>query len=90
VTIPIFFPLIVSLGFDPVWFGIVFTVNTQLGLITPPLGIDLFAVTNVFKIPTRDLLRGVAPFFTILLIFLVIIIAFPQLSLWLPSQMLGK
>jgi len=90
VTIPIFFPLIVSLGFDPVWFGIVFTVNTQLGLITPPLGIDLFAVTNVFKIPTRDLLRGVAPFFAILLIFLVIIIAFPQISLWLPNMMISK
>ena len=90
VTIPIFFPLIVSLGFDPVWFGIVFTVNTQLGLITPPLGIDLFAVTNVFKIPTGDLLRGVFPFFVILLIFLVIIIAFPQISLWLPNLMIGK
>jgi C4-dicarboxylate transporter DctM subunit len=68
----------------------VFTVNTQLGLITPPLGIDLFAVTNVFKIPTNDLLRGVFPFFVILLIFLVIIIAFPQISLWLPNMMIGK
>jgi len=89
-TIPIFFPLIVSLGFDPVWFGIVFVVNTQIGLITPPMGIDLFAVRTIFDIPTGDILRGVMPFLIVELIFLAIIMAFPVISLWLPSMMLGK
>ena len=89
-TIPIFFPLIISLGFDPVWFGVVFVVNTQIGLITPPMGIDLFAVKTIFNIPTGDILRGVTPFLFFLLVFLVIIVAFPGLSLLLPNMMIGK
>jgi C4-dicarboxylate transporter DctM subunit len=89
-TIPIFFPLIVSLGFDPVWFGIMFVVNTQIGLITPPMAVDLFAVRTVFDIPSGDIIRGVTPFLLLELVFLAIIIIFPQLSLWLPSQMIGR
>jgi C4-dicarboxylate transporter DctM subunit len=89
-TIPIFFPLIESLGFDPVWFGIVFVVNTQIGLITPPMAIDLFAVRTVFNIPSGDLIRGVTPFLLLELVFLAIIIIFPQISLWLPSMMVGR
>ena len=89
-TIPIFFPLIIRLGFDPIWFGVVFVVNTQIGLITPPMGIDLFAVKTIFNIPTGDILRGTAPFLFFLLVFLAIIIAFPTLSLWLPGMMIGK
>jgi C4-dicarboxylate transporter DctM subunit len=89
-TIPIFFPLITKLGFDPIWFGIMFLVNTQIGLITPPMAIDLFAVRTVFDIPTGDIIRGVTPFFLVEIIFLVILIAFPQLTLWLPGMMLGK
>jgi C4-dicarboxylate transporter DctM subunit len=89
-TIPIFFPLIESLGFDPVWFGIVFVVNTQIGLITPPMAIDLFAVRTVFNIPSGDIIRGVTPFLLIELVFLAIIIIFPQISLWLPGMMVGR
>lgn len=89
-TIPIFFPLIISLGFDPVWFGIMFVVNTQIGLITPPMAIDLFAVRIVFDIPSGDIIRGVTPFLIIEIVFLAIIIIFPQITLWLPSMMVGK
>lgn len=89
-TIPIFFPLIISLGFDPIWFGVVFVVNTQIGLITPPMGIDLFAVKTIFNIPTGDILRGVAPFLFFLLVFLGIIVAFPIISIWLPGMMVGR
>lgn len=88
ITIPIFVPLIISLGFDPLWFGIVFVVNTQMGLISPPLGMDLFVTSVVFDIPQSELLRGVMPFFLTLLVFLAIIIAFPQISLWLPAMMI--
>ena len=89
-TIPIFIPLIKSLGFDPLWFAVVFSVNTQIGLITPPMGIDLFAVKTIFNIPTGDILRGVTPFLVFLLIFLAILVAFPTLSLWLPGMMVAR
>ena len=87
-TVPIFVPLIESLGFDPLWFGIIFVVNAQIGMITPPMGIDLFAIKTVFDIPTGDILRGVTPFLIVELFFLAVIIIFPQLSLWLPSTMI--
>jgi C4-dicarboxylate transporter DctM subunit len=87
-TIPIFVPLIISLGFDPIWFGVVFLVNTQIGLITPPMGTDLFAVKTIFDIPTMDIIRGVIPFLLFEILFLAVIVAFPQISLWLPSMMI--
>jgi C4-dicarboxylate transporter DctM subunit len=87
-TIPIFVPLIISLGFDPIWFGVVFLVNTQIGLITPPMGTDLFAVKTIFNIPTMDIIRGVIPFLLFEILFLAVIVAFPQISLWLPSMMI--
>ena len=87
ITIPLFFPVIVQLGFDPIWFGIVFVVNTQLGLITPPMALDLIAMKTVFDIPIGELVRGVMPFFITELIFLAILIAFPQISLFLPHMM---
>ena len=87
-TIPIFVPLIISLGFDPIWFGVVFLINTQIGLITPPMGTDLFAMKTVFNIPTMDIIRGVIPFLLFEILFLAVIILFPQISLWLPSMMI--
>jgi len=89
-TVPIFVPLIISLGFDPIWFGVIFCVNTQIGLITPPMGVDLFAVKTIFNIPTMDILRGVTPFLVFEIIFLAVLVAFPQISLWLPNLMVGK
>jgi C4-dicarboxylate transporter DctM subunit len=89
-TIPIFHPVIVNLGLDPIWFGIVFCVNTQIGLITPPMGIDLFAIKTVFEVSTLEILRGVMPFLLSEIAFLVLISACPSISLWLPSMMIGK
>lgn len=89
-TIPIFVPLIVSLGMDPIWFGVLFVVNTQIGLITPPMGTDLFAVKTVFDVPTVDIIRGVTPFLIVELLFLAMISAFPGISLWLPGLMVGR
>lgn len=88
-TVPIFLPLITQVGYNPLWFGVMFVINTEIGLITPPMGINLFAIKTVFNIPTGDLLKGVTPFVLIELVFLAIIIAFPQLSLWLPGTMTG-
>jgi C4-dicarboxylate transporter DctM subunit len=89
-TIPIFLPLVTALGFDPLWFGILYVTNMEMGLITPPMGINLFLVRNTFNVPTGELLKGIVPFFVMLLLFLAIIAAFPQLSLWLPSLMVGR
>jgi C4-dicarboxylate transporter DctM subunit len=89
-TVPIFVPLITQAGFDPLWFGIIFVVNAQIGMITPPMGIDLFAIKTIFDIPTGEILRGVTPFLIVELIFLAIIIIFPQISLWLPGTMMGR
>jgi C4-dicarboxylate transporter DctM subunit len=89
-TIPIFIPMITALGFDPLWFGVLFVVNMEIALITPPMGINFFLVRNTFNISSIELIKGVWPFMIVLLIFLAIMVAFPQLSLWLPGMMMGK
>jgi tripartite ATP-independent transporter DctM subunit len=88
-TVPIFVPLIIQIGYNPIWFGVVFVINTEIGLITPPMGINLFAIKTVFNISTGDLLKGVTPFLMIEIVFLAVICAFPALSLWLPGTMIG-
>jgi C4-dicarboxylate transporter DctM subunit len=88
-TIPVFLPLIESLGMDPIWFGIVFLVNTQIGLITPPMGCDLFAIRTIFDVPSKEIIRGVIPFLLVELVFLALIAAVPEISLWLPNRMMG-
>lgn len=88
-TLPIFIPAVSALGFNLVWFGVLVVVNMQIGLITPPLGLDLYIMRNTFGIPTGELLRGVTPFVIVLFIFLGILVAFPQIILWLPNMMMG-
>jgi len=61
----------------------------QIGLITPPLGLDLYIMRNTFGIPTGQLLRGVRPFVLVLLVFLALLVAFPQITVWLPNLMSG-
>lgn len=87
VTMPLFIPIITNLGFNPIWFGILVTVNIEIALITPPVGLNLFLVSGTFRTPVAKLIRSVAPFLAVLVIFLGILIAFPQISLWLPSIM---
>jgi len=89
-TIPIFLPIVSSLGYDPLWFGILFVTNMEIALITPPMGINLFLVRNTFNIQTGELLKGILPFLFVLIIFLVLMVVFPDLSLWLPSMMINR
>ena len=88
-TVPLFVPIITALGFNPIWFGVLYVVNMQIGLITPPMGLELFLMRTAFDIPVDKLLRGVFPFLIALFIFLAILIAFPTISLWLPNMMTG-
>jgi len=90
ITIPIFLPLIVSLGLNPLWFAILYEVNMEIALITPPMAINFFLVKNVFNISSSDLMEGVAPYLAMLVAFLFVLVAFPPLSTWLPGLMMGK
>lgn len=84
-TIPIFFPVIVALGFDPVWFGIVVVVVVEIGLITPPIGVNLFVIRSVVPdIPMKRIILGVVPFVVVDLFRLALIALVPALTLWLP------
>jgi C4-dicarboxylate transporter DctM subunit len=88
-TVPLFVPVIVELGFNPIWFGVLYVVNMEIGMITPPMGLELFLMRTVFDVSVGRLIRGVWPFLIALFVFLIIIIAFPQISLWLPNMMRG-
>jgi C4-dicarboxylate transporter DctM subunit len=89
VTIPIFFPLIKALGLNPIWFAVLFMVNMEVSLITPPMGINFFMVRNVFKIDSKDLFMGVVPYLVMLILFLFLLVAFPSVTTWLPGLMMG-
>ena len=87
-TVPIFFPLVTQLGFDPVWFGILIVVIVEIGLISPPVGMNLFVLSSLLpEVPTPTLFRGVIPFVLADIVRLAILIAFPAISLWLPSAL---
>ena len=84
-TVPVFFPLVVSLGFDPVWFGIIIVIVVQIGLISPPVGMNMFVVKSMLpSIKTATIFRGVAPFVVAEIVLLAIVVSFPEISLWLP------
>jgi tripartite ATP-independent transporter DctM subunit len=87
-TVPVFFPLIVHLGFDPIWFGVLIVVVVEIGLISPPVGMNLFVLNALLpQVSTPTLFRGVLPFVVADVVRLGILIAFPAISLWLPSMM---
>jgi C4-dicarboxylate transporter DctM subunit len=86
-SVPVFFPLVVSLGFDPIWFLVLVCVMVELGLITPPVAINVFVVQGVTKVPMEEVFRGILPFVVIFVIGVIILVAFPQISLWLPGTM---
>lgn len=87
-TIPLFFPIVVQLGFDPVWFGVLIVMVIQIGLVSPPVGMNLFVVNALLpKVGLRAIFSGVWPLVVAMIVALALLIAFPQLSLWLPSKM---
>jgi len=88
--VPIIFPVIIHLGFDPIWFGVIIVMTVELGLIHPPVGMNVFVIKSVVKdVSFSTIFRGVLPFVATDLIRLVILIAFPMLALWLPQRMAG-
>ena len=87
ISIPIMFPIIVSLGFDPIWFVALFVINCEVANITPPVGVNLFVIQGVTKTPFGTVAKGVTPFTIALVLGMVILCLFPQLALWLPGTM---
>jgi tripartite ATP-independent transporter DctM subunit len=87
VTIPILFPVIETLGFDPIWFGVVMCLLAEMGMITPPIGMNVFILSGITGTPINVIFRGVWPFVLLLLFSIVILTIFPQIVLWLPSTM---
>ncbi len=89
ITVPILYPIIMALGFNGIWFGIVQVVVGELALISPPEGINLFILQDIGKATAAEVARGVVPFLMIMVLFLIFICIFPSLTLWLPALMLG-
>ncbi len=86
-TVPIVLPLVKSLGFDPIWFGVVVIVMAEVGLVTPPVGLNVFVVARYAKRPLAEIFGGVWPHVFSHLVLLAFMVAFPAIILWLPSQM---
>lgn len=91
ITLPLYMPIIAELGFDPVWFGVVFLLNLTIGVISPPFGLELFVMKGVAPTDTTmgDIYKAVIPFCILDLIVMSLLIAFPQIVLWLPNLIRG-
>jgi len=85
-TLPIFFPVVTRLGFDPIWFGVVIVLVVQMGMISPPVGITMFVVKGIAPdIPIETIFKGVVPFCIAVVVLMILLIAFPQIALFLPG-----
>src|SRR3954463_10187594 len=87
-TVPIIYPVIKELGFDPIWFGVIIVMTVELGLIHPPVGMNIFVIKSVIEdVKISTIFYGVMPFIVTDILRLIILIAFPILATWLPSRM---
>jgi TRAP-type C4-dicarboxylate transport system permease large subunit len=87
-TVPIFFPVVSAMGYNPMWFGVIIVMVTQIGVITPPVGVNVYVVNSVAQdVPLEVIFKGVIPFIIALLIGTLFLIPFPQIALFLPGLM---
>ena len=91
-TLPIFMPIILSLGYDPIWFGVVVLKLSEIAAITPPVGLNVYMAKAVAgkNVSLEEIFRGIWPFCLCDIIVLIVLILFPQLSLWLPNLLMGN
>ncbi|MBW1672353.1 MAG: TRAP transporter large permease [Deltaproteobacteria bacterium] len=86
VTIPIFFPVVMELGFDPIWFGVIIVLVAEMGVITPPVGVNVFVIKGIAPdVPLETIFKGIFPFLAALVIVTIILVVFPQIATFLPS-----
>ena len=85
-VLPTIFPAIVALGFDPVWFGVITVLTMEMGQITPPIGVNVFAIASVAKdVPMQEIFRGILPYFICMILCVLLLALFPQIALYLPA-----
>ncbi|WP_158924455.1 TRAP transporter large permease [Acidisphaera sp. S103] len=87
ITVPLLYPVLGHYGIDPIWFGVILVMYVELGQISPPIGINLFVIQSIWDGELGDVVMGTIPFHIIMFVLLFLLAAFPQLALWLPSQM---
>ncbi len=89
-TAPILLPIITAAGFDPVWFGVIMTINMEVGLITPPVGLNLYVINAITpEVPLQKVLRGALPYVVCILLAILILSFFPAIATWLPDTLMG-
>ena len=87
-TIPIVYPMVLDMGFDPIWFGVIITLVMEMSLITPPVGINVFIISGIAKeVPMYTIFRGILPFWFAMLVCIILLVIFPQIALFLPLTM---
>lgn len=89
ISTPILVPIISALGFDLIWFGVIFTILLEVALLTPPVALNLFVLGSVTELPTSVIFKGTLPFLVILLLSIALFVIFPHIVLWLPSRTMG-
>ena len=90
-TVPIVLPIITTLGYDPIWFGIIMVLVLEMGLISPPVGLNVFVVKGVAQdVPLGQIYRGILPFWIAMAVCVALLVMFPQIALILPDTMMGK
>ena len=86
ITLPFIFPLVIDLGYNPIWWGIILVMTIEVGMITPPIGMNVFVLHGVAgNIPLKTIFKGIFPFFYADVVRIVIVILMPPLALWLPG-----
>ena len=90
IVAPLYVPLIIALGFDPIWYGVLYTITCQIAYMTPPFGYNLFLMKAMApkEISLIDIYRSIIPFVLVMLFGLIIMMTFPQIALWLPTTLL--
>ena len=89
-TAPILYPIIKSAGFDPVWFGVILTINMEIGLIHPPVGLNIYIVKSIAPdVPVTRIMWGTIPYVACMMLAIVILCVFPEIATWLPDHLMG-
>jgi tripartite ATP-independent transporter DctM subunit len=87
-TIPIFFPVVTGLGFDPIWFGVIIVLVVEMAMVTPPVGMNVYVIAGIVKdVPMEVIFKGILPFVIVEVVLVILLIAFPQMALFLPGLM---
>jgi len=90
-TTPILLPIVTQAGFDPYWFAVVLTINLEIGLITPPVGLNLYVINGIVpEVSLRTILLGSLPYMLCMVTAIIILCIFPEIATWLPNQMMGQ